>query len=69
MKTPFKDSIAYKQRKTSSPFAAPTKEQATTGRFMDAGDNYGVGHRNPIGAFKQSNETPIPQKSVCFPSE
>jgi hypothetical protein len=63
---PFKDPIAYKKRTTSYDFAAPRKERATTGRFMDAGDNYGVGHTQPVGTEKMSAKSPIPQKAFCF---
>jgi hypothetical protein len=61
-KPPFKDPIAVKSRTTSKDFVAPTKEQATTGRFMQAGDDYGVGHRTPVGTFKASSieSGPIP---------
>lgn len=67
MKKEFKDPIAYKSRTSSKTFAAPTKEQATTGRFMDAGDSYGVGFRTPVGKEKASNASnPIPQEAKCF---
>ena len=68
---PFKDPIAVKKRMSSKTFAAPTKEQATTGRFMQAGDNYGVGHRTPVGKTTCSGPAsgPIPQKSKCFSPE
>ncbi len=46
---PFRDPIEAKSGSTSKTFAAPTKEQATTGRFMVAGDNYGVGFKQPVG--------------------
>lgn len=61
----FKDATAVKECKTSQNFVAPTKEKATTGRFMSAGDDYGVGHRTPIGGFKASGimSGPIPMKS------
>lgn len=66
----FKDPIAYKSRKATSTFAAPRKEQATTGRFMDAGDTYGVGFKQPVGMEKVSTKTPIPQKAfACYPDE
>lgn len=65
----FNDPIAPKERTSSRVFAAPTKEQATTGSFMDAGDNYGVGFVNPIGSKKSSSKSPIPQESKCFPSD
>jgi len=45
----FADPIANKRKPAKSPFNAPTKEGATTGRFMQAGDDYGVGHRQPVG--------------------
>ncbi len=64
---PFKDPIAVKERKTSKSFVAPSKEKATTGRFMSAGDNYGVGFRTPLGK-KIANSMmsgPIPMKSKC----
>ncbi len=65
------DPIAYKARMTSREFAAPRKEQATTGRYMDAGDSYGVGFRTPVGTEKCSSmaKGPIPQESVCFPCD
>lgn len=56
----FHDPIAPKERKTSKNFVAPTKEEATTGRFMQAGDDYGVGFRNPVSKFEASNKGPIP---------
>jgi len=67
-----KDPIAYKARVSDLEFAAPRKERATTGRFMPAGDDYGVGFRQPVGT--QGNPTsmksgPIPQESVCFRSD
>ena len=68
MKKHFKDALAVKERKASANFAAPTKERATTGYFMRAGDDYGVGHRQPISG-EGSKESPIPQKSMCFSAE
>ena len=64
----FKDPIAPHQRKTTSDFKAPTKEQATTGRYDAPGDNYGVGFRTPVGKMKASGVSsgPIPQKSKCM---
>lgn len=66
------DPTAYKTRSCSRNFIAPRKERATTGGpFMTPGDSYGVGFRNPIGTEKVSGmkSGPIPQESVCFPSE
>ena len=62
----FKDPIGYSKRESSYDFVGPRKEQATTGRFMDAGDNYGVGHKQPIGSEKVSEKSPIPQKAFAF---
>lgn len=63
---PFKHSTDKKERGTSRNFVAPTKEQATTGRFMPAGDSHGVGFKNPIGTEKQSSKGPIPFGCKCF---
>ena len=65
------DPIAYKARKADIEFASPRKEQATTGRFMPPGDDYGLGFKQPVG--RSGNPTsmqsgPIPQEAVCFPS-
>ena len=67
-----KDPIAYKKRMANPEFANPRKEQATTGRCMPAGDDYGVGFRQPVGNVgnpKSVASGPIPQESVCFPSD
>lgn len=64
-----KNPIAPKQRKSSAVFAAPTKEQATTGHFMVAGDDYGVGFKQAVGKEKASNKGGIPMESKCFPSD
>jgi hypothetical protein len=71
MADPFKNPLSPRERQTSSTFAAPTKEQATTGRWMQAGDNYGVGYRTPIGKERASDMSsgPIPQKSKCMNPE
>lgn len=63
---PFKDPIAPKARKVDKNFVAPTKEQATTGKFMAPGDDYGVGFRTPVGTLKESSKEVIPMKSKCF---
>lgn len=67
MGKPFKNPIAYTERKSSKWFIAPTKEQGDTGRFMPAGDDYGLGFKNPIGSKKQVNDVPtLPRESKCF---
>lgn len=65
------DPIKPKFRASDRSFVAPTKEGATTGRFMPAGDNYDTGFRTPVGSEKCSSyeSGPIPMKSVCFPCE
>lgn len=67
----FKDPIRPKVRKSSANFAAPTKEQATTGRWMPGGDDYGVGFRTPVGKGNAESleNGPIPMKSKCFNPE
>jgi len=62
----FKDRIAPKERKSSKTFAAPTKDQAFSGKFMAAGDDYGVGFAQPIGTTKETSKLYVPQESRCF---
>jgi hypothetical protein len=54
--------IKPKVRITSKGFVAPSKAQATTGKFMDAGDNYGSGFRVNVGKEKATSikDGPIP---------
>lgn len=59
----FNDPIVPKERRSSGNFAAPTKEEATTGNFMAAGDFYGSGYRNPTGTLRATSMSPIPRKS------
>jgi hypothetical protein len=66
MKDPFKNPLAPKERMSSKTFAAPTKEQATTGMFMPAGDNYGVGFKQPLGKLKASKGSAVPMESKCI---
>ena len=63
----FKDPIKPQFRKAEKEFAAPTKEQATTGRAFWAGDRYGVGFKTPVGKMKASGimSGPIPMKTKC----
>ena len=68
MKEPFHDPIAVKEKKANRTFVAPTKEQATTGSFMSPGDDYGIGHRTPVGSMRARPMASgvIPQESKCF---
>jgi hypothetical protein len=63
----FKDRLAVKSKKSSKEFAAPSKEIATTGRFMQIGDTYGVGKRQPVGTEKPRglDAGVIPQKAFA----
>ena len=58
----FKNPIAPESRKADSTFEAPTKGNATTGKFMRAGDDYGCGYKTPVGSLKTKSikEGPIP---------
>ena len=71
MSDPYKNRLDPKHRKASSTFVAPTKEAATTGRFMAPGDDYGIGHRTPVGKEHASDMAsgPIPQHSKCMDPE
>jgi len=62
-KNPYPDPIAYKDRESSYEGNKPTKEQATTGRFMQMGDDYGVGYRTPLG---KEEARPINQGPIRF---
>lgn len=62
----FKHPTDRKERSTSRNFVAPTKDQATTGRFMAAGDSHGVGFKTPVGKFSDGSKSPIPMESKCF---
>lgn len=76
VKNPFPDPIKYKKRakpfsydpRMEEPFKGPTKEQATTGRFMEMGDDYGVGFRTPLGkeTARPITQGSIPQKSHAY---
>ena len=37
-----------------------------TGKTLSCGDDYGVGHRVPVGKFEASSQGPIPMTSKCF---
>ena len=65
-----KDPIAVKKKEDGVypwSFKAPTKDQAHSG-CLPAGNDYGVGHRNPVGKEKcgSMESGPIPQKAHCF---
>ena len=70
MAKPFKDPIAVKQKKNGIypwDFAAPCKDISHDG-FLSAGNDYGVGHRNPVGKESAGSfeSGPIPQTSKCW---
>jgi hypothetical protein len=65
----FKDPIQPKKRTASKDFVAPTRDQATTGRFMQAGDNYGTGFNQPVGSTKVSSKPAMPMKAFHFSAE
>lgn len=68
MADPFINPLSPRERKDSSTFAAPEKEEATTGRWMQAGDYYGVGFRQPVGKehARGLDSGAIPQSSKCM---
>lgn len=70
MKKPFKDALEVKEKKNGTwpwSFKAPTKDEATSGSIL-GGDNYGVGHRTPVGSFNPRSMASgvIPQESKCI---
>lgn len=65
-----KDPIAVKKKTNGEwpwMFNAPTKDQAHSG-CISAGNDYGIGHRQPVGKETASGITngPIPQEAHCF---
>ena len=65
-----KDPIAVKKIENGTwPWAynAPTKDVAHSG-CLSTGNDYGVGHRTPVGKMSASGieSGPIPQTSKCF---
>ena len=64
--THFKDRIAIKEKKDGvKPFSfeAPHYDKRSS-HYMKAGDNYGVGHKNPVGSLEQSKKDVIPKGRV-----
>lgn len=62
----FNQPIAPKEKKSSRPFQSPSKEEATTGRYMAAGDYYGTGFKQPVGKMRGDSvgQHAVPQKSL-----
>ncbi len=66
-----KDPIAVKKKVNGTypwDFSAPTKDVAHSG-CLSAGNDYGIGHRTPVGRFTPRNidQGPIVQESKAFP--
>ncbi len=51
-------------------FKAPSKDHATSG-CLSAGNDYGIGHRQPIGKMSASGleSGPIPQQAGAFSTD
>ena len=65
-----KDPLAVKKKSNGKwpwGYNAPTKDQAHSG-YLSAGDDYGIGRRQPVGTKKVTGVAsgPIPQKASCF---
>ena len=67
----FNNPIAPKMKESSKNFAAPSKEQATTGRYMAAGDYYGTGFKQPVGRMRGGSVgmNPVPKGKLAVPPE
>jgi len=70
MKKVIKDRISPRQKVNGTypwDFAAPTKDVSHSG-CLSAGNDYGVGFRQPVGKFKAEGPAsgPIPQSPVSF---
>lgn len=69
MKSGFNDPVSIKNQKPKdkpvdgkdSPwdFTCPQYDQRTS-RFINAGTDYGVGHRQPVGSLKVSDKPGVP---------
>ncbi len=73
MKKVLADRTAVKQKVNGEypwSFKAPSKDHATSG-CLSAGNDYGVGIKQPIGKETASNLSggPIPQESVAFSTD
>lgn len=60
----FEDPLIPHQTKQDKYFKSPTQGNATTGRYMEAGTNYGTGYNVKVGTKKASSyeDGPIPLK-------
>jgi hypothetical protein len=70
MPKPFKDPIEVKTKKDGVypwGFNAPSYDNRTS-CSIPAGNDYGIGHRTPMGSMQVSGMKggPIPQESKCF---
>lgn len=69
MRTPFKDPVAAKSRKSSVDFASPTADEfkMAAGNGYGMGDDYGTGLPAKIGSYGKSSSDPIPKGSMKIP--
>lgn len=73
MKNPFHDPIAVKKKEDGDypwSFKAPSYDNRTS-CSLAAGDDYGVGHKNPVGkeTARPISSGPIPQRPKAFSAE
>lgn len=66
LKTGFKDPDAIKSKEKSDwpwDFKSPPYDERTS-CFINAGNHYGVGHRQPVGKFKAGNSDAVPKGRI-----
>ena len=71
IKNGFRDPLAIKAPKRKSyqgDFKAPSYDELRKG-YGCAGNDYGVGHKQPVGKLKEGNSDVIPQTGRAFSAE
>lgn len=68
----FKDPIAVRSKKNGEnpwTYNAPSYDNRSS-ESVSVGNDYGLGHRTPVGKFEASDisKGPIPQSSMCIPA-
>lgn len=57
----FRDEMMPKNKLASKEFASPSRDTLSSRRFMTPGDDYGVGHKTPVGSLTVSMKGEVPK--------
>lgn len=66
----FKNPIAPRERKSTKEFKSPRYDNRSGPEmFMAAGDNYGLGFKQPVGKMRGGSvgDNPVPMKKLASP--